>query len=122
MAHYAIVDGYNMVIDVITGKNENDGIINWERYYSDLLNQRVLRTSYNTKGGIHLNGGEPFRKNYASVGYYYDSTRDAFIPPKIYSSWVLNEDSCLWEPPIQYPNDGKNYIWNEETVSWKEVI
>lgn len=122
MAHYAIVDGYNMVIDVITGKNENDGIINWERYYSDLLNQRVLRTSYNTKGGIHLNGGEPFRKNYASVGYYYDSMRDAFIPPKIYSSWVLNEDSCLWEPPIQYPNDGKNYIWNEETVSWKEVI
>lgn len=121
MAHYAIVDGYNIVVSVITGKDENESVINWERYYSDLLNQRVLRTSYNTIGGKHTQGKEPFRKNYAAIGFYYDAQRDAFIPPKPFPSWTLNEETCLWDPPIPYPDESKYYEWNEETLSWVEV-
>ena len=80
-----------------------------------------VQTSYNTLGGRHVLGGTPLRKNYAGVGYTYDSERDAFIPPKIYNSWILNEDTCLWEAPTAMPTDGKIYSWNEETVSWNEV-
>ena len=80
-----------------------------------------VQTSYNTLGGRHVLGGTPLRKNYAGVGYTYDSERDAFIPPKIYNSWELNEDTCLWEAPTTMPSDGKIYRWNEETVSWDEV-
>jgi len=88
------------------------------------------RTSYNTRGGIHyqadnntpsLDQSKAFRKNYAGIGYYYDSIRDAFIPPKPFSSWILNEQSCLWQSPIPYPNDGKFYTWNEETGNWEEI-
>ena len=80
-----------------------------------------IQTSYNTFGGIHRLGGTPLRKNYAGKGYSYDDERDAFIPPKLYSSWVLNEETCLWEPPIPIPTDAtdtKVYLWNEETVNW----
>ena len=80
-----------------------------------------VQTSYNTLGGVHVLGGTPLRKNYAGVGYTYDSERDAFIPPKIYNSWELNEETCLWQAPTTMPDDGKMYSWDEETVSWVEV-
>jgi len=87
------------------------------------------QTSYNTYGGVHTLGGTPFRKNYAGIGYQYDQTRDAFIAPKPYPSFVLNEDTCLWEAPVAYPDDGKtqrrdgkDYEWNEETTNWVEFI
>jgi hypothetical protein len=83
---------------------------------------RWVQTSYNTYGGVHKLGGTPLRKNYAGVGYTYDEQRDAFIPPKPYQSWNLNEDTCLWESPIPYPNDNKPYLWNETTGSWEEVV
>ena len=80
-----------------------------------------IQTSYNTKGGVHLLGGTPLRKNYAGIGYTYDRTRDAFIPPKPFASWTLNEDTCLWDAPTPYPTDEKIYNWNEETTSWVEI-
>ena len=80
-----------------------------------------VQTSYNTYGGEHRLGGTPLRKNYAGVGYSYDSERDAFIPPKPYNSWTLDEETCLWNPPVAMPTDGKIYSWNEETLSWDEV-
>ena len=79
-----------------------------------------IQTSYNTKGGEHKLGGTPLRKNYAGIGYTYDETRDAFIPPKPFASWVLNEDTCLWEAPVAMPEDGKIYVWDEATTSWVE--
>ena len=79
------------------------------------------QTSYNTHGGVHALGGTPFRKNYAGIGYTYDAQRDAFIPPKAFESWSLNEDTCLWEPPVAMPDDGKIYTWDEATTSWVEV-
>ena len=80
-----------------------------------------VQTSYNTAGGIHKLGGTPLRKNYAAPGYTYDSGRDAFIPPKEYNSWTLNEDTCIWEAPTPYPSDGKIYRWNESTLQWIEM-
>lgn len=80
-----------------------------------------IQTSYNTRGGVHTNGGIPLRKNYAGIGYTYDAQRDAFIPPKPYASWVLNEDTCLWDAPVAMPTDGKRYSWDEETTSWIEI-
>jgi len=116
MAHYAYLDENGIVTSVIVGKNENDGGVDWEAYYG------AKRTSYNTHGGVHSSNGVPFRKNYAGIGYTFDIQRDAFIPPKPYPSWILDEETCLWNPPIQYPNDGKLYAWEEETISWKEQI
>jgi hypothetical protein len=90
-----------------------------------------IQTSYNTRGGVHYqpNTNEPsedqskaLRKNYAGIGYTYDSTRDAFIPPQPFNSWTLNEDTCLWDSPVPYPTDGKLYKWNEEILNWEEVI
>jgi len=80
-----------------------------------------VQTSYNTQGGQHTQGGTPLRKNYAGIGHTYDSTRDAFIPPAPYESWVLNEDTCMWEAPVARPDDGKRYFWNEDTTNWVEV-
>jgi len=80
-----------------------------------------VQTSYNTHGGVHLNGDTPLRKNYAGIGYTYDSTRDAFYAPQPYASWTLNEGTCLWESPTAYPTDGKAYTWDEDTTSWVEV-
>lgn len=121
MAHYAFLDNNNIVTEVISGKDESESLYDWEKVYSEVRGQVCKRTSYNTQGGIHLSGGVPFRKNYAGIGYTYDIVRDAFIPPKPYPSWVLNETSCLWNSPIPLPNDGKVYIWNEDTTSWVET-
>jgi len=76
------------------------------------------QTSYNTHGGVHTLDGTPLRKNHAGIGYTYDEDKDAFIPKQLYPSWTLNEDTCQWEAPVAYPDDGKRYTWNEETTSW----
>ena len=130
MAHYAFLNMQNIVTEVIVGKDETDGPTNWEMHYGNFREQVCKRTSYNTKGGVYYDPqtGEPaedqskaFRKNYAGIGYTYDESRDAFIPPKPFDSWELNEDSCLWEAPIPYPKDGNNHIWNEETQNWELI-
>jgi hypothetical protein len=118
MAHYAFLDENNIVTEVIVGKDEGEEGVNWESHYSAFRGQICKRTSYNTHGGVHSNGGVPLRKNYAGIGYTYDAERDAFIPPKLFNSWVLNETTCLWEAPVPYPEDGGVYIWNETSVSW----
>jgi hypothetical protein len=81
-----------------------------------------IQTSYNTYGGQHRLGGTPLRKNYAGIGYTYDVGRDAFIPPKPFESWTLNEDTCQWNSPVAYPTDDKMYIWNESITNWEEVV
>ena len=118
MAHYAFLNMQNIVTEVIVGKDETDGPTNSEMHYGNFREQVCKRTSYNTRGGVHTNGGTPFRKNYAGIGYTYDESRDAFIPPKPFDSWVLDEQSCLWEAPVSMPDDGEQYEWNEETTSW----
>jgi len=118
MAHYAFLNMQNIVTEVIVGKDETDGPTNWELHYGNIREQVCKRTSYNTRGGVHSEGGTPFRKNYAGVGYTYDESRDAFIPPKPFNSWVLNETTCLWEAPVEYPTDGQQYSWNEEMGTW----
>lgn len=119
MAHYALLNENSIVTQVFVGKNEGDGGktgAEWEEYYG------AKQTSYNTHGGVHALGGTPFRKNYAGIGYTFDEQRNAFIPPKPYASWTLNEDTCLWEAPVVYPTDGKQYTWDENTTSWIEDI
>jgi hypothetical protein len=120
MAHFAKLDENNVVLEVNVVDNENlldsSGIereelgvaflVQWSNGYTNWK-----QTSYN--GNI--------RKNYAGIGYIYDATRDAFIPPKPYASWLLNEDTCVWESTVPYPNDGNNYVWNEATKSWVEA-
>lgn len=118
MAHYAFLNMQNIITEVIVGKDETDGPTNWEMHYGNLREQACKRTSYNTRGGVHLDGGVAFRKNYAGIGYTYDETRDAFIPSQPFDSWVLNEQSCLWEASVAMPDDGQQYTWNEETTSW----
>ncbi len=111
MAHYAFLDKNNVVIDVITGIDETELIEGKdpETWYGEFRKKTCVRTSYN--GNI--------RKNYAGIGYTYDSERDAFIPPKPFTSWTLNEETCLWEPPVLYPKDGIDYLWNEEDLAWE---
>ena len=121
MAHYAFLDSNNVVTEVISGKNENEDGIDWEQWYGDFRGQVCKRTSYNTVGNTHTNGGTPYRGNYAGIGYTYDQQRDVFIPAKTYASWVLNEETFLWKSPIPYPTDGKIYSWNEESQTWVEV-
>ena len=118
MAHYAFLNMQNIVTEVIVGKEETDGPTNWEMHYGNIREQVCKRTSYNTQGGVHSGDGIPYRKNYAGVGYTYDETRDAFIPPKPYDSWTLDETSCTWQAPTAYPDDDQMYTWNEETTSW----
>ena len=120
MAHYAFLDSNNIVTEVIVGKDEGENGIDWEQHYGEFRGQVCKRTSYNTYGGVHSNNGTPLRKNYAGIGFTYDATRDAFIPPKPYASWLLNETSCIWESPTSMPNDGKMYLWNEEQLAWVE--
>lgn len=113
MAHFAKVrDG--VVVQVIVAEPE------FFQTFIDSSPGEWIQTSYNTRGGVHPEG-RPLRKNFAGVGYTYDRARDAFIPPRSHASWVLNEDSCLWESPIPYPNDGKYYRWNESIINWQEV-
>jgi hypothetical protein len=125
MAHYAFLNENNIVTEVITGKNENEEGVNWEQQYGSFRGQLCKRTSYNTIGGVHQSGGTPFRKNYAGIGYFYDQTRDAFIPPKPFNSWVLNEDTCLWNAPVTMPTaeleENQYYSWNESTLTWDIV-
>lgn len=131
MAHYAWINLDNIVINVTVGSDEDiiqQGIGGtteaWEEFYTNSINQEgvyVKRTSYNTHAGVNEEGGTAFRKNYAGIGYTYDPIKDAFIPPKFYSSWILNEDTCRWDPPTPMPEDGKSYIWNEDTLSWEEI-
>lgn len=126
MAHYAFINENNEVVKVITGVDENiiqtdiDGTQvggsseAWEEFYASrpwFVGLKCKRTSYN--GNI--------RKNYAGIGYTYDEARDAFIPPKPFDSWILNEETCLWEAPSPMPNDGKIYSWDESTLSWIEI-
>jgi hypothetical protein len=121
MAHYAFLDENNIVVEVITGKDEGVDGVNWEEYYGNFRGKVCKRTSYNTLGGVHSLGGTPYRKNYAGIGYTYDEIRDAFIPSKPYPSWLLNESTCLWESPVPYPDDGNFYEWNEEVQGWNQV-
>lgn len=120
MAHWAELDGDNVVLRVLVGSNgDSDEGYQW---LIDNLGGTWVKTSYNTQGGVHSLGGTPLRKNYAGIGYTYDSVRDAFIPPKPFNSWVINESSCLWEAPVPYPTDGKMYTWDEASTSWVEVV
>ena len=121
MAHYAFLETNNIVTEVIVGKNEGEEGIDWEQHYGAFRGQICKRTSYNTHGGVHNGGGVPFRKNYAGIGYSYDETRDAFVPLQPYASWVLNEDSCLWEAPVPMPEDGERYQWNEDAGDWMGI-
>ena len=121
MAHYAFLNMQNIVTEVIVGKDETEGPTNWEIHYGNLREQVCKRTSYNTVAGEHIDGGTPFRKNYAGIGYTYDYARDAFIPPQPYTSWTLDSNKCIWEAPVDYPSDGKQYTWNEDTTSWDEI-
>lgn len=120
MSHFAkVIDGIVETVFVMDQNFIDSGAVgdpnNW------------VQTSYNTRGGVHYapnsdepDGGVALRKNYAGIGYTYDQTRDAFIAPKPYSSWELNEDTCQWESSIPYPDDGKEYHWDEDTTSWVE--
>ena len=114
MAHFAKVNN-GIVVQVIVAEPE------FFNTFVDSSPGQWLQTSYNTHGGVHTNGDTPLRKNYAGIGFTYDSVRDAFIPPKPFSSWVLNETSGLWEAPTPQPDDGKVYEWNEETTAWVEI-
>lgn len=118
MAHYALLNYKNIVTKVVTGIDEDSVDQNLELVYQQKFGQLCKRTSYNTMGGVHREGGTPYRKNFACVGDTYDETRDAFIPPKPYDSWTLNESTCLWDPPTPMPLDGQEYVWNEDTTSW----
>ena len=121
MAHYAFLDESNIVTEVIVGKNEGEEVTDWEVHYGNFRSQTCKRTSYNTNGGVHNGGGTPYRKNYAGIGYTYDEQRDAFIPPQPYSSWLLDETTCLWVPPVQMPDDGERYQWDETAGEWALV-
>jgi hypothetical protein len=121
MAHFAKLGVGNIVETVVVVHNdvattEQAGV----DFLNNLYNTRDVwkQTSYNTQRGVHTLGGTPFRKNYAGTGYKYDQSRDAFIPKQPFNSWTLNEDTCLWEAPVAYPDDGEKYNWNEETTSW----
>ena len=121
MAHYAFLDTNNIVTEVIVGKDEGEDNTDWEVHYGNFRGQVCKRTSYNTSGGQHNNGGIPYRKNYAGIGYSYDLIRDAFIAPSPFPSFILNEETCLWESPVPYPTDGESYTWNEEDLQWSLV-
>lgn len=114
MAHFAKVNN-NIVEQVIVAEPE------FFDTFVDTTPGEWIQTSYNTHGGQHPEG-RPLRKNFAGIGYTYDRTRDAFIPPQPYASWVLNEDTCLWDAPTPYPTDEKQYKWDEDTTSWVEVV
>ena len=122
MSHFAEIDNDNIVQRVL--------VVDQDFIDSGRLGDpnNWVQTSYNTRGGVHYapnsktpDGGIALRKNYAGVGYTYDTSRDAFIPPKLYPSWVLNEDTCQWNAPVDYPDDGKIYRWKEDTISWEEI-
>lgn len=125
MGHWAKIDDTNRVVDVVVADDDKGA------WLTKALGGTWVKTSYNTRGGIHYNQktGKPsadqskaFRKNYAGENFTYDKERDAFIPPKPFDSWVLNEETCLWESPIPYPSDGGLYRWDESLGDWMEVV
>ena len=130
MASFAKIGLNNKVIEVLSVVNEvlhDSNGIEQEVIGIDFLTKLTgypvwKQTSYNTHGGVHDNGGTPLRKNHAGIGYTYDEDRDAFIPPKPFNSWTLNEDTCRWESPVAYPQDDKRYKWNETNLNWEEII
>jgi len=129
MASFAKLGLNGKVIEVQSVNNEvlhDANGVEQENIGIDFLTQLTgwaiwKQTSYNTRSGTHKNGGTPFRKNFAGVGYTYDEDRDAFIPPRPYPSWTLNETTCLWEAPVVKPDDGQRYNWNEENQTWDLV-
>jgi len=129
MASFAKLNSENIVIQVESVHNNellDNGVESEEKgiqFLKTLYNEPNAiwkQTSYNTHGGVHANGGTPLRKNHAGIGYTYDQVKDAFIPPKPFNSWILNENTCLWNVPVAYPQDDKKYYWDEESLSWKE--
>ena len=124
MAHFAKLGIGNKVLKVEVVSND---VALTEQAGRDFLNNIYntndtwFQTSYNTYGGEHRLGGTPFRKNYAGIGYKYDQTRDAFIAPKPFNSWTLNETTCQWEAPVAYPDDDNRYTWNETNQTWDIV-
>ena len=130
MAYFAKLDDFNKVTQVLSVSNDvitEDGIEREELgqiFLRELFNEPNAvwkQTSYNTNMGVHNLGKTPFRKNHAGIGYTYDENRDAFISPKPFNSWILNDNTCVWEPPIQMPEDGGVYDWNEDTLSWERI-
>ena len=115
MAYYAKVSN-GLVTQVIVAEAE------FFDTFVDSSPGEWIKTSYNTSGGVHSDGGTPLRKNYAGVGFTYDSTRDAFIPPQPYNSWTLNETTCQWESPTPYPTDDKDYAWDEDITNWVAAV
>ena len=118
MAHYAYLDENNIVTQVIVGKDETEDGTDWEEYYG------AKRCSYNTHGGVHALGKEPFRMNYPGEGWFFDPAWEpdgAFIPPKIFPSWVLNEETALWNAPIPRPSEGA-WEWDEQNMTWIELL
>ena len=126
MASFAKIGLNNKVIavhslhnDVLKDANGVEQEVNGIDFLTKLTGWSIWKqTSYNMVGGVHKLGGTPFRKNHAGIGYTYDQTLDGFIPPKPYYSWTLNNTTCLWEAPVVKPEDGKKYLWNEETQQW----
>ena len=114
MAHYAKVSN-GLVTQVIVAEKE------FFDTFVDNSPGEWIQTSYNTHGGVHALGGTPLRKNFAGIGFSYDKVKDAFIPPKPFDSWILNEETCLWDAPIPRPEDGKHYNWDEATTNWVEI-
>ena len=128
MASFVEIDASNIVLRgvVLNDKDTQDESGNdvesiGAKYLSDAFGGTWKKTSYNTYGGVHNLGGTPFRKNYAGIGDTYDAARDAFIEPKPFASWILDEDTCVWNAPETYPDDGKIYDWNEDTQAWEEI-
>ena len=121
MAHYAFLDENNIVVEVIGGKDEGTDGVDWEEYYGNFRGLTCKRTSYNTFGNQHNLDGTPFRGNYATIDGTYDSDNDVFINEKPFDSWVLNSN-WLWEAPVNYPTDGNEYIWDEDSQSWKSLL
>jgi hypothetical protein len=121
MAHFAKLGVGNKVLSVEVVSND---IATTEQAGVDFLNNLYntndvwKQTSYNTAGGVHLLGGTPFRKNYAGINFKYNEERDAFIPPRPFNSWTLNENTCQWDAPVAYPTDDQKYTWNENNQSW----
>ena len=122
MSHFAKLDENNVVTFVTVGRQEDDGL---EAELSERTGDVYKQTSYNTYGGVHYTDGVPsddqskaLRFNYAGIGFTYDEARDAFIPPKPFDSWVLDEGTCLWVAPIPMPEDGGDYRWDEEAGAW----
>jgi len=130
MASFAKIGLNNRVMQVLSVHNnellDSDGVEQEKlgiQFLTTLFGWAIWRqTSYNTRGGVHLLGGTPFRKNFAGIGHIYDEDREAFIEKQPFDSWTLNETTCLWEAPTPRPDDGKKYIWNELTKSWDEVV